>query len=173
MPFPKRNGRRRNNKIPGLFIRRRGTRRISRSNLETRHSANSGGGTEKSARSHKAPFGNSSGAVRVHPQQKSPSRFRRPRRSRRSIKKLRSRQVHAQTLTTAELRLHTLIHPTKITQRGFHQEWWKAVPSSAVIGEVTGCFSKKASMRLKSSRNRSARSLEKPWRTITRITTVS
>lgn len=35
-------------------------------------------------------------------------------------KKLRSRQVHAQTLTTAELRLHTLIHPTKIIQRNFH-----------------------------------------------------
>lgn len=63
-------------------------------------------------------------------------------------KELRSRQVHAQTLTTAELRLRTLIHPIKINQHSFHQEWWKAVPSCAVSGEVTGCFSKKASMRL-------------------------
>ena len=69
--------------------------------------------------------------------------------SNKHLLKLRSRQVHAQTLTTAELRLHTLIHPTKIAQQSFfHQEWWKAVPSSAVIGEETGCFSKKESMRL-------------------------
>ena len=68
---------------------------------------------EKTSPVSRLPFRNAPGAARVHPQQK-------PRSCRRrSIKKLRSRQVHAQTLTTAELRLHTLIHPTKIIMRSF------------------------------------------------------
>ncbi|WP_256151219.1 hypothetical protein, partial [Akkermansia muciniphila] len=45
--------------------------------------------------------------------------------SNKHLLKLRSRQVNAQALTTAELRLHTLIHQTKIANQSFfHQEGW-------------------------------------------------